>query len=172
MKYRWLSGLAILAVAVAAGVFTYQRAQQRVRDKDDALAWLRVEFQLTAAQTQRIEALHAAYQIVCEGHCAEVRDSHEHLADARAQNRPPSEIAAAQTQIAAVDAECKASTAAHIQQIAAVIGGAQGQRYLAIVLPRLATLDHAGPGTLDLGANANADASAQTPPAHAQHAGH
>ena len=34
--------------------------------------------------------------------------------------------------------------------IAAAIGGREGERYLSIVLPRIATFDHSAPATLDL----------------------
>jgi hypothetical protein len=39
---------------------------------------------------------------------------------------------------------CRSSTEAHARAVAAIMGEEQGARYLAIVLPRLAHVDHTG----------------------------
>ena len=115
----------------------------------DTLAWLRCEFRLTETQYAEIRRLHAAHRVVCVGHCDAVRVVRERLAAARRAGDAPASAAAERDERAAVEV-CRIATEAHVRQVAAVMGPEEGRRYLAMVLPRLAQLDHQGPPGLTL----------------------
>lgn len=155
MKFRALTTTLVLFLAVTAGAIAYvclreSPAKLTARDHDDALLWLRSEFELSGEKLARIEAMHAAYQIVCEDHCRAIRDSRRTLKQLREAKAPPAEIAAAEAKAKEVDAVCTNSLETHMREIADVIGGDDGRRYLSIVLPRIAGFDHAGAPALDL----------------------
>jgi len=173
MKYLWASAVAavivLLAIAAFATAYRFtgrmmcggcgggcgQRGgcmQSRAQNgAPDALAWIRNDFRLDDAQIKRIEQMHGAFAVVCAGHCSEIRRARAALAEARAQNRPADEIAALETHIAQVDATCRASMTAYLQQVAAVIGGNEGRRFLETVLPRVAKYDHDTISAFDTG---------------------
>lgn len=127
---------ALLAVALGAVMFAvgyvlsqdpalHQAAQQR-----DALAWLRVEFGLSDQQFRAIEALHRDYSIACGEHCGAILD-------ARRRGAPAAEVAA-------LEKTCVDAMTRHFRAVAALMPAGQGERYLAIVLPRVAGYDHHG----------------------------
>lgn len=156
MKYRWLSAIFIALVAVATGCIAYHLMRQPAAcdcppggegGMHDDLAWIRMEFKLTPSQLRQIEAVHGAYQSVCQRHCDEIAEARMTLAAARGQKRPPDEIAAAESQLGQLDEACKAGTTAYVREIAGIIGGEEGGRYLAIVLPRVACFDHSAAAT-------------------------
>lgn len=156
MNYRRITAGAILAVALLAGGFSYfcfhytlSMSGLHVREHD-SLLWVRQEFKLSGEKLARVEALHQAYELICAEHCLAIAESREALTRAQAAHGSPAQIAAAAAKVKEVDALCLASTEAHIREVAAVIGGEEGRRYLAIVLPRVANFDHRGPASLDL----------------------
>ena len=148
MKYRWLSGIIIAFVTVAAGCVAYHLMRPVVagdctnHEGCDELAWIRQEFKLEPSQLKRIEAVHGSYRVVCRKHCDMLAETRAGLADARGKKRPENEIAAMETALGKLDGECKAGTTGYVQEVAAIIGGAEGERYLGIVLPRVACFDH------------------------------
>jgi hypothetical protein len=154
--------LALLAlVAGASGSAAYwltARAAVPACERCDALSWVRTEFGLTEPQTRAIEDLHNAHQEVCARHCADIAQVRRSLAEAQRRGAGESELAQLQELEARIDAECRASIRAHAEQVAAVIGGSEGRRYLATVLPRLHIFDHEAPPNLSL---------QPKPPAHA-----
>jgi hypothetical protein len=155
MKFRALTTALVLFLAAAAGWIAYACLRESPREltagnHDDALLWLRSEFKLSGEKLARIEAMHAAYQIVCEDHCRAIRDSRRTLKQLRDAKAPPHEIAAAETKAKEVDAICTTSLETHMREIADVIGGDDGRRYLSVVLPRIAGFDHAAAPGLDL----------------------
>jgi hypothetical protein len=109
----------------------------------------------------RIEAMHAAYEPVCEEHCLRLHRASAEVRRLRAARAGDPEIAAAAATVARVDAECRASLEAHVRAVAAVMGEPAGSRYLAIVLPRLAGFDHARAPDLDLKKTMSHDGHAQ-----------
>lgn len=112
--------------------------------------WLRDEFKLTSEQMAQVESAHESYELVCADHCIAIADSRKELQLLRDNKAPDAEIAAAMTKVASVDAQCIASTQKHIREIAALIGGDDGRRYLSLVLPRVTSFDHSAPATLDM----------------------
>lgn len=155
MKYGWLTAGLIALVALAAGSLTYlclrpASAATSIESNDDSLVWLRDEFKLSDDTFARVKAMHASYEKICAGHCEAIAESRAALKRLRSTDAPESEVAAAMKQSAEVDAECRASTEQHIREVAAVIGGREGERYISIVLPRVAAFDHSAPASLDL----------------------
>jgi hypothetical protein len=135
MKNRIITALVVLGAAAAAfGAFYAANAEpagvRTAARTGDSSAWLRSEFRLDDAQTEAIERLQAGFERVCAGHCAAIRA-------ARRRGAPPSEISG-------LEEECVASMKEHFRQVAAIMPPGQGDRYLALVLPRIADYDHRG----------------------------
>lgn len=154
MSYRWITAGAILAIALVAGCLTYFCFHRPMQDAEthghDSLMWVRQEFKLGGEQLARVETMHEAYELVCADHCRAIADMRKELQRLRTANAPQAEIAAAEAKAVSVDSLCVTSTQQHIKEVAAVIGGDEGRRYLSIVLPRVASFDHAAPATLDM----------------------
>jgi uncharacterized membrane protein len=154
MKFRWIAAALIVALALGAGCIAYVCMRDPMPEvaagENDALLWLRHEFKLPAEKMARIEQMHEAYQGVCEVHCRNIRAARTEVRKLRETQAAVSEIAAAEAKAREVDLICTTSLEAHLREIASVIGGDEGQRYLSIVLPRIAHFDHAGAPKLDL----------------------
>jgi hypothetical protein len=153
MKFRWIAAILIIALALGAGCIAYvcmREPMPEVAANDgDALLWLRHEFKLPADKMARIEKMHDAYQVVCEEHCRIIRDARVGLRKLREAKAPAAEITAAEEKSKEVDLICTTSLETHMREIASVMGGEDGRRYLSIVLPRVAKFDHAGAPGLD-----------------------
>jgi len=127
-------GILAAACGLSYGAFYLMSREpaevQRAMRDGDALAWLRTEFKLDLEQYAAIKKLHEDYREVCAGHCAAIMD---------AQNRH-----APAAEVAALEKTCVAAMTAHFKRVAALMPPGQGERYLAIVLPRIADFDHRG----------------------------
>ncbi|MFT3828898.1 MAG: hypothetical protein QM691_04240 [Opitutaceae bacterium] len=153
MRHFWTT-IALLLGVGAGSWFGFFRAQcdhhaHAAARAGDTLEWLRCEFHLSEAQHAAILRLHEEQSIVCAEHCALVAEARERLAAAR-RSGDAAALAAATAQERDAEAVCRASTEAHVRRVAAVMAPAQGQRYLAMVLPRLAALDHRAPPNVTL----------------------
>jgi len=154
MNFRWATVAAIAALTLAVGCISYHCFHHpmpaSVGHDDPALAWVEHEFDLSGEKLARVKAMHEAYVGVCAEHCRVIAETRQKLRELQAARAAPEEIAAVSAEAAAADAHCMASTREHIREVAAAIGGAQGQRYLDTVLPRVAGFDHSAPPTLDM----------------------
>lgn len=154
MNYRWITALAVVALGVLAAGASYLCFHHTLSvpagPNHDSLMWVRHEFKLSGEKLAQVEALHEAYESVCAEHCIAIAESRAELKRLQEAKAAPAAIEAASAKAKAVDARCIASTEAHIREVAALIGGEEGRRYLSIVLPRVVTFDHAGPASLDL----------------------
>lgn len=154
MKFIWTTVVIVIALAAGAAGVTYlcmRGDRPMMAGGDDAMLWLRSEFKLDAARFAQIEKVHEAYQAVCEDHCALIMEQRARLRRLKSEGASEADIAAAQVEAKRLDANCRASLEAHIRQVAGLIGGEQGERYLATILPRIAHFDHAGSPDLSLG---------------------
>lgn len=147
-RYLWLTLGVVLALAGAGGLACYhfscdRTAHAAARD-GDVMLWMRHEFCLGDAAYAEILRLHAEHSTVCAQHCAAVRAARVRLAEAQARGDASATTAAGQ-ELKRTEEICRASTEAHVRRVAAVMGPAQGARYLGMVLPRLSALDHEGP---------------------------
>ncbi|QYM78236.1 hypothetical protein K0B96_13115 [Horticoccus luteus] len=133
---NFLLTLVVIVVACGAsyGVFyATGRGPAALRDaltERDALAWLRADFKLTDEQFAAIKRLHEAYGKECAEHCAAILAARERQAPADEMER--------------LESRCEQSMTEHFQHVAALMAPAEGRRYLAIVLPRVASYDHHG----------------------------
>lgn len=127
-------GVVLAACALSFGVFyavNRQPAEVRAALRDsDAMAWLRAEFHLSDAQYAAIRQLHEDYREKCAEHCSAIMD-------AERKGAPKAEVAA-------LEKVCVDSMSVHFRKVAALMPPGQGDRYLAIVLPRVADYDHRG----------------------------
>jgi hypothetical protein len=127
-------GIIAAVCALSFGVFyTVSREPAELRqalNDGDAMAWLRAEFQLNDTQFAAIKKLHEDYRVVCAGHCTAIM---------AAEKR-----GAPQTEVAALEKTCVEAMTVHFRRVAALMPPGQGERYLAIVLPRIADFDHRG----------------------------
>lgn len=130
--------LITLLLAVAAGVTAFgvfyvlsdDRAMHAAAKDGDAMAWLRAEFKLSAEQFAAIRRRHEDYSLVCAEHCAAIMAARERKA-------PTAEVAA-------LEKTCVDAMTVHFRGVAALMPPTQGDRYLAMVLPRVAGYSHHG----------------------------
>jgi uncharacterized membrane protein len=158
MKFGWIAAALIAVAALATGCITYLCMRESLpagAAQDDALLWIRHEFRLSPEQMAQIEARHAAYQVVCDEHCRLVREARATIATLHATTTDAASMAAAHARAEELDLLCKTSLEAHLREIAGVIGGDAGARYLATVLPRIAAFDHSGTPQVDLESSAD-----------------
>ena len=125
-------GVVLAACALSFGVFSALHREppemaQALRE-GDAMRWLCVEFQLNDTQFAAIKQLHDDYRGVCAEHCAAIM-----AAEKRAASR---------AEVVALEKTCVDAMTAHFRRVAALMPPSQGERYLTIVLPRIADYDH------------------------------
>lgn len=125
-------GVALTACTLAFGAFyklNDEPALHRAAAEGDAMLWLRTEFRLDDAQFAAIKKLHDDYGMVCGEHCAAIMAAKRHGAPA--------------AEVAALEKTCVDAMTRHFKNVAALMPAGQGERYLAMVLPRVAGYDHA-----------------------------
>lgn len=134
-------------LALVAGLLCYHLSSapelHAAMEKGDALAWLKTDFRLDERQFAEIRRLHEAYAPSCEEHCRLIQEATEarNALQAR-QEADPAVVAAAERTLQELRLKCETAIAAHVRQVAAVMAPEQGERYLALVLPKIADFDH------------------------------
>jgi len=121
----------LLAGALSFGVFYAMNdapAVRRAAREGDAMAWLQAEFHLTEAQFAAIKKLHADYGRQCSEHCRAIMEA-RHRGASKAEQ-------------AALEKVCVDSMTEHFRKVAALMSPGEGERYLAIVLPRIQDYHH------------------------------
>lgn len=133
----------LLVVAIAGGAaFALTRHFTAPAPTDiNEVEWLTQEFKLDAEQSQKIAALHTAYQPICADHCAAIITAQGLIDDAENETVQ----ATAEAALRQLKFICQNSTRTHLQAVAAVMDPAQGQRYLELISPRLSDHEHAEP---------------------------
>ena len=139
MRNRFITFALALAACAAAFVAFYaanrgSAAWRRAVRERDAMAWLQAEFRLDGAQYAAIRQLHVEFEKRCAEHCERIM---------AAQRRHDS-----RAEIAVLEATCVREMREHFRKVAALMPPGEGERYLAIVLPRIADYDHRGPPTV------------------------
>lgn len=146
--------LGILAlIAVTVGLFTYRSngspAVKAALAKQDAMAWLRADFQLTDAQFAAIKRLHDSYSLVCAEHCRAIQDAAQLRDELKASNKADAaSLAEADRRVEELQAVCESAITSHVRQCAELMAPEAGRRYLALVLPKIKDFDHAAPPDL------------------------
>ncbi len=112
--------------------------------KRDALEWLRTEFSLTDAQYSKIKQLHASYSLECEDHCRAIQEAmRARNALKAAASSDAATLASAEKRVAELRRVCETAIAGHVRRCAAEMSPRAAERYLALVLPKIADFDHA-----------------------------
>lgn len=147
MKYLLGTIAALVLVAVVTGSLCYRLssapALHAAVKKGDAMGWLRVDFHLTDRQFAEIQKLHEAYAPSCEEHCRLIQEAiTARNAMAAARGSDPAAAAAAERTLQELRTICETAIAAHVRKVAALMSPEDGQRYLALVLPKIANFDH------------------------------
>lgn len=137
----------LIVAAVLAGVAAFRVANNddlaAALARKDALEWLRADFDLTEAQFAAITQLHESYAVVCEQHCQAIQEAvglRNQLKGSTAPDRAA--LAAAETRVAELTVACETAIASHVRACAELMSPAAGQRYLALVLPKIKDYDH------------------------------
>lgn len=148
--------LVVLALAaLATGYLCYHLnsapALHAAVEKGDAMAWLHVDFHLTDGQFAEIKKVHDAYAPSCEEHCRLIQEATKARDALRAtRGSDPATVATAERALQELRTTCETAIAAHVRKVAALMSPADGQRYLALVLPKIADFDHQMSPDLDL----------------------
>jgi hypothetical protein len=155
MTHLWRTiGLLVIVAASVAGLtyhFGRDGSVNEALSRRDALAWLRTDFRLNDAQFEAIRKLHQAYSVVCERHCEAIQEAAmSRNALKVAPNTERAVLAGAERKLEELRLVCENAIAAHVREVAAQMSPDQGQRYLALVLPRIAGFDHRAAPDLDL----------------------
>lgn len=147
MKH-WVATLGVLVgLAVAAGFVAFRVTADddvaRALAKQDAMAWLRADFDLTDEQFAAIKRLHDAYSTVCEEHCRDIQRAVGARNELRAAKAEATVLAAAERRVEELRTVCETAIAAHVRACAAHMSPEAGRRYLALTLPKIKDFDHA-----------------------------
>jgi hypothetical protein len=102
---------------------------------EDQLTWLAREFELTPTQLEAVRKLHYDYLPVCSDHCAAIVDAREKLAA-----RPDDPQLRAE--VMRLEKVCQDATLRHVREVSACMSPHHGQRFLALVEPRISRHDH------------------------------
>jgi len=146
-------GLLIILLALAAGSATFwvtrthQQAnrQQVLLDIMPELAWLKGDLRLSDEQFGKAIALHTGYRPQCVAMCAHIAEARAKMESlARNSHSMTPELAAAISEHARVQEECRRKMLEHLYQTAALMDEKQASRYLAKVLPLALNSDSRG----------------------------
>ena len=155
MRYRVLTLLVVLGMAAVIGAFCYRVGSERelhaAAREGDPMMWLRAEFRLDETQYARITQLHQNYGKICAEHCRliqEAMDGRDTLAAAKPVDA--AKLAAGEQRVRELESVCERSIEAHVREVAACMPAKEGERYLAMVLPRISSFDHKGPPDVGL----------------------
>lgn len=148
MKNLLTTAFLLVIVAAATSFVAYRlggdpRLEAAIA-QGDAMEWMRVEFNLTAEQYARIKTLHDSYAVECERHCAAIVEA-ERAKEAAESSGRPEDLKALQQRVEELRLICETAIAAHVRRCAAEMSPEAGERYLAMVLPKIADFDHKAP---------------------------
>ena len=153
IKYLLATATLIVAAAGATWFVCYRMATepavQEAVQKRNALEWLRTDFNLDDAQFAAVKRLHDSYSIVCEEHCRAIQEAARHRTTLKSKSpADAAALAAADKKLQDLRVVCETAIAAHVREVAARMSKEQGERYLAMVLPKIRDFDHQGAADL------------------------
>jgi hypothetical protein len=122
--------LLTVLLAAALAVLAFGVAYLASGDRALRVAARQVEFSLDGERFAAVRRLHEEFSIECSAHCAAI-------VAARERSAPAAEIVA-------LEEHCVGAMTTHFRQVAARMEPAQGERYLALVLPRIRGHSHQG----------------------------
>jgi hypothetical protein len=160
MKHLVSTLFLLAGVAGATGFVAYRATGDehvaQALQKQDAMAWLRADFKLNDEQFAAIKKLHDSYSIVCEEHCRDIMRAVRARNQLKASGQPDAAaLAAAERKVAELRAVCETAIASHVRECAKHMSPAAGERYLALVLPKIKDFDHQAAPDLQLNKHAH-----------------
>jgi hypothetical protein len=155
MKHLYATIALVAGLAGAAGFLSFRvSADSEVQNalaQKDAMAWLRTDFHLTDAQFAAIKKLHDSYSVECEEHCRAIQVATQVRNAMKAGPAVDSAaLAAASRKVEELRLVCESAIATHVRRCAAEMSPEAGQRYLALVLPKIKDFDHLAAPDLQL----------------------
>ena len=157
MRHALPTAALLAAIALATGLVCYRASDDpALRDavrSGDAIEWLRADFHLSASQVVAIRQLHESYSGTCEEHCRRIQEATRLKASLVAKGATPAEVAAAERRIEELRRVCETAIARHVRQVSQLMTPEEGERYLALVLPKIAQFDHLAAPDLRLNAH-------------------
>lgn len=154
MKYLLGTLALIAAIAATTCVLAFHfSADSEVKAavaKRDAMEWLRADFELNDTQFAKIKQLHDSYSVLCEKHCMDIMDAARARDELKKVSSDATSIAAANKRVEELRQVCETAIAGHVRECAAQMSPQARQRYLALVLPKIADFDHQAPPDLHL----------------------
>ena len=136
----------IVCAGLAAGaafMLTRWAGKEKSLPLEEQLSWLKTDFRLSEAQVSAIQILHDDYVPVCLTHCEKIQAARKaaKLAGKRVEGGDAGARAAAvetaKAELRRVEAVCREATRAHLLRVAAIMEPAQGERFIALVMPKL-----------------------------------
>ncbi len=123
----------LLGLLAYSAIFLWQKGRiDQLHAHATAAEWLSSEFELDAAQRQRIATLHREYFPECEDHCVHYTDTRHTLAtitdDPDLDNSPEHVLAA--KKLAELEKEADKRFIDFVYKVAAEMNPAQSKRYL------------------------------------------
>lgn len=147
MKYLTGTLLVLVLLATAAGFAGYRMSFEpglhAAASKGDAMEWLRADFHLTDTQFTAIRELHNSYAGSCEEHCRMIQEATQARNSLKAaQGADSAAMLAAEQKVQELRIHCETAITRHVREVAALMSPEDGERYLALVLPKIADFDH------------------------------
>jgi len=142
--------IALFAVTAAVVTFGLMRKPALAGGEDASVVWLQQEFDLNDAETAAVAALHASYRVLCDEHCQRIIARRREVVALTADQADPAEIAAATERLRQLDRQCREDLQAHVEAVAAAMGGSKGERYRTLIWPKVVAFDHSAPPDLRL----------------------
>ncbi len=155
MKYLLGTLTVLLLAAAATGFFCFRMsvdpALHAAARKGDSMEWLCADFHLSKEQFAAVKQLHDSYAPSCEEHCRVIQQATKaRQALVSAASGDAAALAAAESRLVELRTSCETALTRHVRQVAAEMSPADGERYLALVLPRITNFDHLAAPDLSL----------------------
>ncbi|MBE2284826.1 MAG: hypothetical protein IAE77_15305 [Prosthecobacter sp.] len=129
----------VFLTAAAAGAAlwaTRESLRPRENPQEVGLRWLKDEYHLDDATFEKVSALHRDYFRQCDKMCRQINEADRPLLwRARNRNRQPGELNAHLARDQIVCGDCEKAATEHLKQVAALMPGQSGQRFLDDILP-------------------------------------
>lgn len=134
-----IAAFVFLTVAAAGAALWATRESLRPREnpQEVGLRWLKNAYHLDDATFEKVSALHRDYFRQCDKMCRQINEADRPLLwrARHRSSRQPGEFDAQLTRDQLVCGDCEKAATEHLRQVAALMPGETGQRFLDDILP-------------------------------------
>jgi hypothetical protein len=120
-----MGGVVLVLIGWAAYLGTMHFCARKMSSDD--LSWLKREFRLSDAETQRVRTLHEGYLPKCREMCAKIAEKQSELDVVLAKGEAPDVKLG---ELGALRAQCQAQMLRHFEEVSRAMPPEQGKRYL------------------------------------------